>query len=304
MKDLKKKIAVISAVAMLAASSSAVFAADETVKKDAQTTTAVDTVKADEAKTDEAKKDDAKTDEAKADEAKADEAKADEAKKDGAKADEAKKDDAKADEEKKDETAKEEKPNLTTAQVDQLITALGTLNGIKVVYNEKAINFDVPPQIINDRTMVPLRAIFEAIGATVNWDEATRTVTAEKGDVKISLTIDVAEIIKNDQKIALDVAPVIVSDRTLVPVRAICESFGSKVDFDAENLTVIIADEVKADETKTDETKADETKADEKKTDETKADETKADETKADETKADEAKADEAKADDTKASEK
>ena len=299
MKDLKKKIAVISAVAMLAASSSAVFAADETVKKDAQTTTAVDTVKADEAKTDEAKKDDAKTDEAKADEAKKDDAKTDEAK-----ADEAKKDDAKADEEKKDETVKEEKPNLTTDQVDQLITALGTLNGIKVVYNEKAINFDVPPQIINDRTMVPLRAIFEAIGATVSWDEATRTVTAEKGDVKISLTIDVAEIIKNDQKIALDVAPVIVSDRTLVPVRAICESFGSKVDFDAENLTVIIADEVKADETKTDETKADETKADEKKADEKKTDETKADEKKADETKADEKKADETKADDTKASEK
>ena len=299
MKDLKKKIAVISAVAMLAASSSAVFAADETVKEDAQTTTAVDTVKADEAKTDETKVDETKADETKADETKADETKADEAKKD----------EAKADEEKKDETSKEEKSDLTTDQVDQLITALGTFNGIKVIYNEKAIDFDVPPQIINDRTMVPLRAIFEAIGATVNWDEATRTVTAEKGDVKISLTIDVAEIIKNDQKIALDVAPVIVSDRTLVPVRAICESFGSKVDFDAENLTVIIADEVKADETKTDETKADETKADETKTDEAKADETKtdeakADEAKADETKADDTKADEAKADNTKASEK
>ena len=178
MKDLKKKIAVISAVAMLAASSSAVFAADETVKEDAQTTTAVDTVKADEAKTDETKVDETKADETKADETKADETKADEAKKD----------EAKADEEKKDETSKEEKSDLTTDQVDQLITALGTFNGIKVIYNEKAIDFDVPPQIINDRTMVPLRAIFEAIGATVNWDEATCAIPGKMDTKKLQKT--------------------------------------------------------------------------------------------------------------------
>ena len=281
MKELKKKIAIISVVAMLAACSGAAFAADETKATDANTAAATDITAADAEKADETAADADKTDETKTDETKTDETKTDE---------------TAADTEKKEE----EKAPLTTEQVDQLITALGTFNGIKVVYNDKAIDFDVPPQIINDRTMVPLRAIFEAIGATVSWDGETRTVTAEKDGVKISLTIDVAEIVKNDQKIALDVAPVIVNDRTLVPVRAICESFGSTVDFDAENLTVIIADEAKADDTKADDaTAADDTKAD----DATAADDTKADDaTAADDTKADDATAaDDTTADDTAA---
>ena len=266
MKELKKKIAIISVVAMLAACSGAAFAADETKATDANTAAATDITAADAEKADETAADADKTDETKTDETKTDETAADTEKKE------------------------EEKAPLTTEQVDQLITALGTFNGIKVVYNDKAIDFDVPPQIINDRTMVPLRAIFEAIGATVSWDGETRTVTAEKDGVKISLTIDVAEIVKNDQKIALDVAPVIVNDRTLVPVRAICESFGSTVDFDAENLTVIIADEAKADDTKADDaTAADDTKAD----DATAADDTKADDaTAADDTTADDTAAD------------
>ncbi len=286
MKELKKKIAIISVVAMLAACSGAAFAADETKATDANTAAATDVTAADAKKADETAADADKTDETKTDETAAD----------AEKTDETKTDETAADTEKKEE----EKAPLTTEQVDQLITALGTFNGIKVVYNDKAIDFDVPPQIINDRTMVPLRAIFEAIGATVSWDGETRTVTAEKDGVKISLTIDVAEIVKNDQKIALDVAPVIVNDRTLVPVRAICESFGSTVDFDAENLTVIIADEAKADDTKADDaTAADDTKAD----DATAADDTKADDaTAADDTKADDATAaDDTKADDTAA---
>ncbi len=286
MKELKKKIAIISVVAMLAACSGAAFAADETKATDANTAAATDITAADAKKADETAADTDKTDETKTDETAAD----------AEKTDETKTDETAADTEKKEE----EKAPLTTEQVDQLITALGTFNGIKVVYNDKAIDFDVPPQIINDRTMVPLRAIFEAIGATVSWDGETRTVTAEKDGVKISLTIDVAEIVKNDQKIALDVAPVIVNDRTLVPVRAICESFGSTVDFDAENLTVIIADEAKADDKKAD----DATAADDKKADDaTAADDKKADDaTAADDTKADDATAaDDTKADDTAA---
>lgn len=61
---------------------------------------------------------------------------------------------------------------------------------IKVTLDGKALSFDVPPQIINDRTMVPLRAIFEALGASVDWNQATKTVTSTKGDTTIKLTID------------------------------------------------------------------------------------------------------------------
>ena len=52
---------------------------------------------------------------------------------------------------------------------------------IKVIIDIKNVKFDVPPTIVNGRTLVPLRAIFEALGATVEWDDATQTVTSEKG---------------------------------------------------------------------------------------------------------------------------
>ena len=111
---------------------------------------------------------------------------------------------------------------------------------IKVMLDGERIAFDVQPQIIDERTMVPLRAIFEALGATVDWDQETQTVTAVKDDTKIALTIGKNVIYVNDKPIELDVAPLIIDERTLVPVRAIAEGFGLDVGWDGENATVII----------------------------------------------------------------
>lgn len=114
---------------------------------------------------------------------------------------------------------------------------------ISVKLNGSALSFDVAPQIINDRTMVPMRKIFESMGATVDWNQDTKTVTSVKGDKTISMTIDSAEMTVNGAAVALDSAPTIVDDRTLVPVRAIAEAFGSTVDWDGATKTVTIADE-------------------------------------------------------------
>ena len=57
-----------------------------------------------------------------------------------------------------------------------------TLNGVK-------LDFDVPPQIISDRTFVPMRKIFESLGATVSWDDETKTVTGRKNDAVVNLSI-------------------------------------------------------------------------------------------------------------------
>jgi hypothetical protein len=100
---------------------------------------------------------------------------------------------------------------------------------------------DVPPMIINDRTMVPLRAIFEALGADVQWDGDTRTITGTKGDTTITMQIDSLTMTKNGAESALDTPPQIVSDRTLVPVRAIAESFDCQVDWDGDTRTVTIS---------------------------------------------------------------
>ncbi len=99
---------------------------------------------------------------------------------------------------------------------------------------------DVPPQIINDRTMVPLRAIFEALGAQVDWNGDTRTITGTKGDTTITMQIDNLTMTKNGAESALDTPPQIVNDRTLVPVRAIAESFDCTVDWNGDTRTVTI----------------------------------------------------------------
>ena len=111
---------------------------------------------------------------------------------------------------------------------------------VYVTLDGKVLSFDQTPLIVGDRTLVPMRAIFEALGATVEWDSVTRTVTATKGETVVTMTIDNAVISVNDKQVALDVAPQIVGDRTLAPARAVAEGFGCSVDWDANTRTVII----------------------------------------------------------------
>jgi len=141
---------------------------------------------------------------------------------------------------------------------------------IKVIVNDKPVEFDVAPTIINDRTMVPLRAIFEALGADVDWDDATKTITAVKDDTTIKMQIGNDKMTKNGTESTLDSAPVIIDSRTLVPVRAIAESFGSDVSWEAETKTVIVKDLPK--EEVKDEEKKDATEEEVKADDEKKAD--------------------------------
>ena len=113
---------------------------------------------------------------------------------------------------------------------------------IMVTVNKKILTFDQPPVIVNDRTMVPMRAIFEALGATVDWNPDTRTVTATRDDETLSLVIDTNIINKMDTVIKIDVPAQIIGDRTMVPVRAISESLGASVDWNGSTRTVIIHD--------------------------------------------------------------
>jgi len=85
-----------------------------------------------------------------------------------------------------------------------------------------------------------LRVIFEELGATVNWDGNTQTVTSTKGKTTISMSIGKQEMYKNGNLITLDVVPQLAGDRTLVPVRAVAEGFDCKVDWDGDTQTVII----------------------------------------------------------------
>lgn len=114
-------------------------------------------------------------------------------------------------------------------------------NEICVNLGGKFIDFiDQKPIIDNDRVLVPFRVIFEALGAEVSWDGDTKTVTATKGNITISLTIGENTITKNGQRIDIDVPAQIKNERTLVPIRVVSESLENVVSWDGENKIVEI----------------------------------------------------------------
>lgn len=111
---------------------------------------------------------------------------------------------------------------------------------ISVRLDGRKVYFDQLPSIVNDRTLVPLRAIFEALDAEVAWDGATRTVTATKGDTVVVLTIDSTTPTVNGETQTLDAPAMIINSRTMVPARFVAQSFGAVVDWDGATRTVII----------------------------------------------------------------
>ena len=118
-------------------------------------------------------------------------------------------------------------------------------NEVNVTLDGFELTFDVPARIIGDRTMVPVRAIFEALGATVSYDGETKTVSAVRGEDTITLTIGKNELYKNGElAYTMDVVPVIIEEngesRTLVPARAVSEAFGATVEWDGESASAII----------------------------------------------------------------
>lgn len=111
---------------------------------------------------------------------------------------------------------------------------------ITVEIDNNIINFDVDPEIKNDRVMVPVRKIFEELGASVSWNENTRTVTGTRDNITIKLNIESNVMYKNSQMILLSPSPFIVNGRTLVPIRVISESFDYDVSWNEASRKVII----------------------------------------------------------------
>lgn len=127
----------------------------------------------------------------------------------------------------------------TDSNLDEVIDAVSNPD-ITVYVNGIKINFDEDVRIENDRTLVPMRAIFESLGADVDWENDTNTATAVMGDTTISLKINDSIMLKNFEEISLDTPARMFGDRTLVPIRAISEAFGSFVDWDAPSKTVFV----------------------------------------------------------------
>ena len=112
--------------------------------------------------------------------------------------------------------------------------------GIDVFVNGEKIEFDVPPQTINYRTMVPVRAIFEALGADVRWEELTQTVTATRKNSIVQLSVGLSNMFVDGKTYIIDAPACIIDDRVLVPARTVAEAFGAEVVWDDEANAVLI----------------------------------------------------------------
>lgn len=121
-----------------------------------------------------------------------------------------------------------------------LTMAVGALAAPTVQLDGQQLTFDVPSVIEDGRTLVPLRAIFEAMGATVEWDQGTQTATAVKGNTAVVLRIGSTSPTINGQVQKLDVPAKIVNGRTLAPLRFVGEAFGGTVSWDPTTQVITI----------------------------------------------------------------
>ena len=110
--------------------------------------------------------------------------------------------------------------------------------------NGEEFPLDVPAMLVDSRTMVPFRAICEALDATVDWDDPTQTVTVVKEEITLELQIGNPIIKKNGKNKVLDVPAQLVEERTLVPVRAVAEGLGAIVEWDDATQTVTVTQPV------------------------------------------------------------
>lgn len=126
-------------------------------------------------------------------------------------------------------------------------SAVAEDNAVRVVFNGVEMDFsgDVAPFTENDRTLVPFRKIFEALGLTVSWDETTETAKGEKEGLTIELTIgnNIAKV--NGEEVELDVPAMLAGDRTVVPLRFVSERSGATVEWDEATRTASITYEAK-----------------------------------------------------------
>ncbi len=110
------------------------------------------------------------------------------------------------------------------------------INGTELKISEN----DTKPFIEEGRTLVPMRAIFDALGASVEWDDATKTVTSTSNNGRVEMQIG-SDIVKiNGNEVKIDVPAKIVNERTVVPVRVVSEGLNCKVDWSQETMTVTI----------------------------------------------------------------
>lgn len=136
-----------------------------------------------------------------------------------------------------------------TNEAMKIVLQIG--NPIMTVNGEgKPIDEDgTAPVIVNDVTLLPVRAVVEEMGGTVSWNDSTREVTLNYNNGEIKLTIDSLTAQLNGENHTLDTAPSIINGRTMLPIRFIAESFNFDVTWEQSSQTVTITNKTETTET-------------------------------------------------------
>lgn len=123
---------------------------------------------------------------------------------------------------------------------------IADMERIDLLLNGTKLELDVPAQVRNQRTMVPIRAVGEAIGADVEWVQDKQQVVMTRAGSTVTMTLNSTTAYIDGKAEEMDVAPYAVDGRTLLPARYVAEFFGQKVDWDGKKRQVLITQDKSA----------------------------------------------------------
>ncbi len=121
------------------------------------------------------------------------------------------------------------------------VTKKYTGNIYKLYVNNELVTSDIPPIIINDRSLVPVRAIFEKLGAEVAWDAKNKKVSVSYIGNQVELKINDDNALINGNKVKMEVPAKIINDRTMVPLRFVGEQLKMEVGWHADKGEITIS---------------------------------------------------------------
>lgn len=111
---------------------------------------------------------------------------------------------------------------------------------LKIVINDKEAQFEQAPVMVENRVFVPMRAIFENLGAAIYWEASTQTVFAVKSGTSINLKVGASNASINDQTVEMEQSARLIDGHTYVPLRFVSEALAAKVTWDGQTQTVLI----------------------------------------------------------------
>lgn len=123
----------------------------------------------------------------------------------------------------------------------EIITA--DMQRIEILLDGYKLTLDITPEVTNQRTMVPIRAVAEALGADVEWVQDTQQIVMTRAGATVTMTLNSTTATIDDQTVEMDVAPYATDGRTLIPARYVAEFFGQKVDWDGARGQVLVTED-------------------------------------------------------------